>query len=63
MHGSHLWANLLYINTALMAIASWYTIYAAGASLYYLSWKPIAVAIIITFSLLVMEVIFGGLGE
>ncbi|HTR18720.1 MAG TPA: hypothetical protein VMH91_01925 [Candidatus Paceibacterota bacterium] len=58
-----LWNTVLNINSALLALASGYTVYAAGASIYYLTPRPIELAIILVFILLCTEVVFSALEE
>jgi hypothetical protein len=56
-----MWNTLVNISSVLIVVASWYTIYAIGASIYFLSWQPIGMAVTFFFIVLCAEVIFGAL--
>ena len=58
-----MWNTVLTVNSVLCAIASLFTIYAVGATLYYLSPRPIELAVILMFVLICTEVLFAALEE
>jgi len=62
MHFS-LWNIVLNVNSALCALACLYLVYAAGASIYYLTPRPLELGIILVFILLCTEVVFAGFEE
>ncbi|HUO50120.1 MAG TPA: hypothetical protein VMU25_00925 [Candidatus Paceibacterota bacterium] len=53
------WNNIVTGNSILVAIASWYTIYAAGLSLYYLDFRPLVLGMFAVIFLVITELIFG----
>lgn len=58
-----LWNTVLNVNSVLLALASLFTVYAAGASIYYLTPRPIELGVIFVFILICTEVLFAGLEE
>jgi hypothetical protein len=58
-----LWNTVLTVNSVLCALASLYTVYAAGASIYYLTPRPLELGIILVFILICTEILFAGLEE
>ena len=58
-----MWNIVLTINSALCVLAILFTIYAAGASIYYLTPRPLELGVILVFILLCTEVVFAGFEE
>ena len=58
-----MWNTILNVNSVLCAIASTFLIYAAGASIYYLTPRPFELSLILVLILIVMEVLFAALEE
>ena len=58
-----MWNIVLNINSALCAAASLFTVYAAGASIYYLTPRPLELGVILVLILICTEVIFAALEE
>lgn len=59
----HLWNDLVTLNSILCALASGYTVYAAGASLYYWTLRPLELGIILVLILICTEVVFAAIEE
>ena len=58
-----MWNTVLNINSALCALACLYLVYAAGASIYYVTFRPLELGIILVLLLLCTEVLFAILEE
>lgn len=59
----HLWNTLLGLNSLLFGAACFYVIYSAGASIYYLTIRPLEMGIVICLILFFTELLFGALEE
>ncbi len=59
----HLWSTLVGINSVLLSLAALYTIYAAFASIYYFTPRPIEIGIILSGILFLTEIFFGCMEE
>jgi hypothetical protein len=59
----HLWNTIVNINSVLCAAACLYTVYAAGASIYYLTLRPIELGVLLVFILICTEVVFAAIEE
>ena len=58
-----MWSTVLSVNSILCAISCWYCIFSAGASIYFLSWRPIETGILAAFLLICTEIAFGILSD
>jgi hypothetical protein len=58
-----MWNTVLNVNSALCAVACLYLVYAAGASIYYLTPRPIELGVLLVTLLLCTEVLFAILEE
>lgn len=58
-----IWNTLVNINSVLCALACVYVVYAAGASIYYWTLRPIELGILLVFILLCTEVVFAAIEE
>ncbi|MDR3570993.1 MAG: hypothetical protein P4L81_02230 [Candidatus Pacebacteria bacterium] len=58
-----IWSTLVNINSVLLALASLYTIYAAGASIYYWTLRPLEIGVTLVFILYCTEIIFAAIEE
>jgi hypothetical protein len=58
-----MWNNVVAINSVLCALACVYVVYAAGASIYYLTPRPLELGALLVFLLLCTEVLFAILEE
>ncbi|HEV3245494.1 MAG TPA: hypothetical protein VG102_03985 [Candidatus Paceibacterota bacterium] len=58
-----LWNTILNINSALCAIACGYLVYAAGASIYYVTWRPLELGVVLVVILICTEVVFAAIEE
>ncbi len=59
----HIWNLLLTINSVLLALASLYLIYAAGASIYYVTPRPLELGVILVLILICTEMILAAIEE
>lgn len=59
----HLWNTLLTINSIVLAFVAFYTIYAAFASIYYLTIRPIEIGIVLSAIFLVIELLIAAIEE
>jgi|GEM_PF-2533903 hypothetical protein len=59
----HLWNSLVTVNSVLCMFACTYLIYAAGASIYYVTWHPLVLGIILVLILICTEVVFAAIEE
>jgi len=58
-----MWNTIVNINSVLCGLASLYTIYAAGASIYYLNPHPLELGVLLVFILICTEMLFAALEE
>jgi hypothetical protein len=58
-----MWNTVLNVNSILCGLAVVYVVYAAGASIYYLTPRPVEFGALIVFLLLCTEVLFAILEE
>jgi hypothetical protein len=58
-----MWNIVLTVNSVLCAAAVFFTVYGAGASIYYLTLRPLELGIILVLILICTEVIFAALEE
>jgi hypothetical protein len=58
-----MWNTVLNINSIVCGLAVVYLVYAAGASIYYLTPRPVELGALVVFLLLCTEVLFAILEE
>ena len=58
-----MWNTVLNINSVLCALACMYLVYAAGASIYYVTLRPLELGVLLVFLLICTEVLFSVLEE
>lgn len=58
-----MWNTVLNVNSILCAAAILFTVYAAGASIYYLTPRPLELGILLVSILICTEVLFAVLEE
>ena len=59
----YIWNSLLTVNSVLCMLACAYLVYAAGASIYYLTLRPIELGIILVLILIGTEVVLAAIEE
>jgi hypothetical protein len=59
----HMWNTMVIINSILLTIACGYVVYAAGASIYYVTFRPIELGIILVLILICTEVVLAAIEE
>lgn len=59
----YLWNSLLTVNSVLCMFACTYLIYAAGASIYYVTLRPLELGIMLVFIFICSEVVLAAIEE